>query len=70
MSEPTSNLLRETKIGQKGFVKDDVMTYLDELNTKLTDLENENKALKENANNNNNSQEIDKYKIQSIMNNR
>ena len=49
MSEPTPTVLRETKIGQKGFVKEDVITYLDELNSKIVALEEENKALKENG---------------------
>jgi len=37
MQEPT--VLRETKIGQKGFIKEDVMQYLDELNSKIISLE-------------------------------
>lgn len=44
MDEPT--ILRETKIGQKGFVKEDVMTYLDELNSKIVSLEGELKSAK------------------------
>ena len=36
-----STILRETKIGQKGFVKEDVMTYIDELNSKIVSLEDE-----------------------------
>lgn len=36
-----STILRETKIGQKGFVKEDVMTYIDELNDKIVSLEEE-----------------------------
>ena len=36
-----STILRETKIGQKGFVKEDVMTYIDELNSKIVTLEDE-----------------------------
>lgn len=36
-----STILRETKIGQKGFVKEDVMTYIDELNDKIVSLEDE-----------------------------
>ena len=47
MSEPTPTVLRETKIGQKGFIKEDVITYLDELNSKIVALEEENKALKD-----------------------
>lgn len=39
MQEPT--VLRETKIGQKGFIKEDVMQYLDELNSKIINLETE-----------------------------
>lgn len=39
MQEPT--VLRETKIGQKGFIKEDVMQYLDELNSKIISLETE-----------------------------
>lgn len=39
MDEPT--VLRETKIGQKGFIKEDVMQYLDELNSKIINLETE-----------------------------
>ena len=39
MDEPT--VLRETKIGQKGFMKEDVMAYLDELNSKIVSLEDE-----------------------------
>ena len=31
MDQP--NVLRETKMGQKGFVKEDVLMYIDELNT-------------------------------------
>ncbi len=41
MDQPT--VLRETKIGQKGFVKEDVLTYLDELNSKIQSLEDESK---------------------------
>lgn len=39
MDQPT--VLRETKIGQKGFVKEDVLTYLDELNSKIQSLEDD-----------------------------
>lgn len=46
MDEPT--VLRTTKIGG-GFVKEDVLTYLDELNTKISNLEEELKAAKENG---------------------
>ena len=45
MDEPT--VLRETKIGQKGFMKEDVMAYLDELNSKIVSLEDELKKAKE-----------------------
>ena len=62
MSEPTPTVLRETKMGQRGFVKEDVITYLDELNSKLVTLEEENKSLKENGSND--SQEVNKYKSQ------
>lgn len=36
MEQPT--ILRETKIGQKGYVKEDVLMYLDELNSKNEEL--------------------------------
>lgn len=45
MQEPT--VLRETKIGQKGFIKEDVMQYLDELNSKIVSLEEELKQAQE-----------------------
>ena len=45
MSEPT--VLRETGFGQKGYNKEDVLTYLDELNTKIVSLEDELKNAKE-----------------------
>lgn len=41
MPKDISNLLRETKIGQKGFVREDVLNYIDELQTKNEDLEKE-----------------------------
>ena len=63
MSEPTPTVLRETKIGQKGFIKEDVITYLDELNSKIVALEEENKALKEKGGQAD-SEEINKYKNQ------
>ncbi len=44
MDEPT--VLRTTKIGG-GFVKEDVMTYLDELNSKIVSLEDELKKAQE-----------------------
>ncbi len=63
MSEPTPTVLRETKIGQKGFIKEDVITYLDELNSKIVALEEENKALKEKGGQAD-PEEINKYKSQ------
>ena len=63
MSEPTPTVLRETKIGQKGFIKEDVITYLDELNSKIVALEEDNKALKEKGGQAD-SEEINKYKSQ------
>ena len=63
MSEPTPTVLRETKIGQKGFIKEDVITYLDELNSKIVALEEENKALKEKGSQAD-PEEISKYKSQ------
>lgn len=39
MDQP--NILRETKIGQKGYVKEDVLTYLDELNSENERLKKE-----------------------------
>lgn len=55
-------VLRETKMGQKGFVREDVLMYLDELNTKITDLtkELEESSGKKPAD----SQEIIKYRNQ------
>ena len=58
MDEPT--VLRTTKIGG-GFVKEDVLTYLDELNSKIEGLEAELKEAQE-AGNANSPQEINKYK--------
>lgn len=63
MSEPSPTVLRETKIGQKGFIKEDVITYLDELNSKICKLEEENKTLKEKSNQAD-PDEINKYKSQ------
>ena len=63
MSEPTPTVLRETKIGQKGFIKEDVITYLDELNSKIVALEEDNKALKEKGGQAD-SEEINKLKNQ------
>ena len=62
MSEPTPTVLRETKMGQRGFVKEDVITYLDELNSKIVALEEERNALKENGSSD--PQELTKYKNQ------
>ena len=45
MAEAT--ILRETKIGQKGYVKEDVSTYLDELNSKIHSLEENLKQAQE-----------------------
>ena len=39
MDQPS--ILRETKIGQKGYVKEDVLTYLDELNSENERLKKE-----------------------------
>ena len=63
MSEPTPTVLRETKIGQKGFIKEDVITYLDELNSKIVALEDELKASKESSSSAD-PEEITKYKNQ------
>lgn len=60
MAETT--ILRETKIGQKGFVKEDVMTYIDELNSKIVSLEDEIK--KGTGANNTDPQELVKYRNQ------
>ena len=60
MDEPT--VLRETKIGQKGFIKEDVITYLDELNSKIVALEDQLKAAKANAPSD--PQELERYKSQ------
>ena len=59
MEEPT--VLRTTKIGG-GFVKEDVMTYLDELNSKIVGLEEELQAAKSGPAND--AQEIQRYKTQ------
>ncbi|MCM1507585.1 MAG: hypothetical protein NC177_10695 [Ruminococcus flavefaciens] len=61
MDEPT--VLRTTKIGG-GFVKEDVMQYLDELNTKIDDLVKENEALKKAGPSSSSEDEIRKYKNQ------
>lgn len=57
MDEPT--VLRTARVG--GFVKEDVMTYLDELNSKIVALEDELKAAKDGAGD---PQEINKYRSQ------
>ena len=64
MDEPT--VLRTTKIGG-GFVKEDVMTYLDELNSKIVGLEEELKVAKSKnaAAPTPDPQEIQKYKSQA-----
>ena len=59
MEEPT--VLRTTKIGG-GFVKEDVMTYLDELNSKIVGLEEDLKAAKSSPAAD--AQEIQRYKTQ------
>lgn len=59
MDEPT--VLRTTKIGG-GFVKEDVMTYLDELNSKIVGLEEELKAAKSGSGAD--PQEVQRYKNQ------
>lgn len=57
-----STILRETKGMQKGFVKEDVMTYIDELNSRIVSLEDE---IKKGAPANNvDQQEIIKYRNQ------
>lgn len=58
--EPT--VLRETKIGQKGFIKEDVLTYLDELNSKIEALEIDLKNASEKGPSD--PQEIIKYRSQ------
>lgn len=58
--EPT--VLRETKIGQKGFIKEDVLTYLDELNSKIEALETDLKNASEKGPSD--PQEIIKYRTQ------
>lgn len=60
MDVPT--VLRETKIGQKGFIKEDVMQYLDEFNSKIVSLENELKIAQESGPAD--PQEIVKYRNQ------
>ena len=58
----TPNILRETKGMQKGFVKEDVLMYLDELNTKIAELQNQaNEASGQKPADN---QEIIKYRNQ------
>ena len=63
MDEPT--VLRTTKIGG-GFVKEDVLTYLDELNSKIDTLQNELKEARETGPAD--PQELIKYrKLQSLF---
>ena len=59
MDEPT--VLRTTKIGG-GFVKEDVLTYLDELNSKISGLEDDLKAAREAGPSD--SQEVTKFRNQ------
>ena len=60
MEQP--NVLRETKMGQKGFIKEDVLMYLDELNSRIDELK---KQLEEASGNKPaDSQEIIKYRNQ------
>lgn len=40
--DDTSTILRKTKFGQKGFIIEDVLDYVDELQTKIDNLEKEN----------------------------
>lgn len=58
-----ASVLRTTKIGN-GFVKEDVMQYLDELNTKMGELVAENEQLKKGTQKSGNEDEIRKYKNQ------
>lgn len=61
MDEPT--VLRTARVG--GFVKEDVMTYLDELNSKIVSLEEELKVAKEKSGNAPaDEHEVTKYKNQ------
>ncbi|MBO5103631.1 MAG: hypothetical protein J6B74_01015, partial [Ruminococcus sp.] len=61
MDEPT--VLRTTKIGG-GFVKEDVLTYLDELNSKILSLQEENETIKKAGSSSNNDDDVRKYKNQ------
>lgn len=61
MDEPT--VLRTTKIGG-GFVKEDVLTYLDELNSKILSLQEDNEKLKKAGPSKSNDDEVRKYKNQ------
>lgn len=61
MDEPT--VLRTTKIGG-GFVKEDVLTYLDELNSKILSLQEDNEKLKKSGPSSSNDDEVRKYKNQ------
>lgn len=58
-----TTVLRTTKIGN-GFVKEDVMQYLDELNSKLSNLAEENENLKKAGTKSGDDDEIRKYKNQ------
>lgn len=58
----TPNVLRETKGMQKGFVKEDVLMYLDELNTKIAELQKQ--ATESSGQQPADNQEIIKYRNQ------
>ena len=60
MEQP--NVLRETKMGQKGFVKEDVLMYLDELNSRIDELKKQNEQAS--GSQPADSQEIIKYRNQ------
>lgn len=59
MDQP--NVLRETKMGQKGFVKEDVLMYIDELNSQNEELK---KELEKSSGSAADPQEIIKYRNQ------
>lgn len=59
MDQP--NVLRETKMGQKGFVKEDVLMYIDELNSQNEELK---KELEKSSGSTADPQEIIKYRNQ------
>lgn len=61
MDEPT--VLRTTKIGG-GFVKEDVLQYLDELNSKILSLQEECERAKKSGASNNDAQDMIKYRNQ------